>query len=177
MADLTFGRMRDVGGLPELVRSLAGEEGLDRLFRDQGLPTSLLDDPDAPVLMRDLIALYQRAADIIGIRSFGLEASRGIKFEQHGPVAHYVLQAQSLLEALERMRTALPFHEVGSRLDIKFEGDALRIEYWNTHQHLHGWRHAGNFTLCLFASLISTYVGGVWRPLRVETCYPDGPWK
>ena len=177
MTNLTFGRIRDVGGLPDLVLNLAGEEGLNRLFQYQGLPIGLLENPDAPVLMRDLIALYQRAADIVGMRSFGLKASRDIEVKEHGPAGRYILQASSLLEALERFRAALPYHEAGSRLDIKTDGDALHIGYWNVHQHFNGWRHAGDFTLCLLGSLIGSYLGSDWRPLRIETCYVAGPWE
>ena len=177
MTDLAFGRLRDLGGLPDLLRDLAGEEGLSRVFREQGLPVTLLDAPDAPVLMRDLVGLYQSAADVVGVRSLGLGASHDIRFEEHGPVAEYILQASTLLEALERARIALPYHESGSSLEIKADGDALHVGYRNVHQHLNGWRHAGDFTLCLIVSLIRAYLGSDWQPSRIEVCYERGPWE
>ncbi|MGI9491722.1 MAG: AraC family transcriptional regulator ligand-binding domain-containing protein [Geminicoccaceae bacterium] len=177
MTNLDFGRLRDLGGLPDLLRDLAGDEGLSRVFRDQGLPVTLLDAPDTPVLMRDLVGLYQSGADVVGVRSLGLDASRGIKFEEHGPVAEYILQAPTLHQALERLRVALPYHESGSSLEIKADGDALRVGYRNVHQHLNGWRHAGDFTLCLIVSLIRAYLGSDWQPSRIEVCYERGPWE
>ena len=176
MKDLTFGRLRDLGGLPDLTLHLAGEEGLGRAFCDQGLPTALLQSPDAPVPMRDLVGLYQRTADVVCIRSLGLDASRDIRFEEHGPVAEYILQAHSLLEALERLRVSLPYHEGGSSIEIRADGDELRVGYRNTHQQAIGWRHAGDFTLCLIVSLIKAYMGSDWQPSRIEVCCEKGPW-
>ena len=177
MTALAFGRIRDLGGLPDLVLHLAGKEGLSRAFRDQGLPITLLECPDAPVPMRHLVGLYQRAANVVGVRSLGLDASRDIRFEEHGPVAEYILQAHSLLEALERLRVSLPYHEGGSSLEIRADGDEFRVGYRNNHQQVNGWRHAGDFTLCLIVSLIRAYLGSDWRPSRIEACYGKGPWE
>ena len=177
MTDLAFGRVRDLGGLPDLVLHLGGKEGLSRAFRDQGLPITLLECPDAPIPMRDLVGLYQRAANVVGIRSLGLEASRDVNFEEHGPVAEYASQAQTLHQALERLRFALPYHEGGSSLEIRADGDELRVGYRNHYQQTYGWRHSGDFSLCIIVSLIRAYLGSDWRPSRIEACYGKGPWE
>ena len=78
MTEIGYGRLRDLGGLPDLMSSLAGEEGLNRAFRDQGLPIALLATPDTPVPMRDIIGLYRHAAEITGTRSIGLNANSDI---------------------------------------------------------------------------------------------------
>jgi len=117
---------------------LAGDEELSRAFRDQGLPTALLATPDAAVRMRDLIGLYRCAAEITGVRSFGLQASTGVRVEQHGLFGQYLMQARNLPHALERFRTALPYHESGSSLEIEAKGNEIRIGYRNLHQGLVG---------------------------------------
>ncbi len=173
---VSYGRLRDLGGLPDMVVALSGPEGLARMFREQQLPLGLLDSPDTPVPMRDLVALYQRAAEICGIRSFGLEASIDVDVADHGLVARYVLQASTLGKALDNFRAALPFHESGSELRVECGGGEARVCYTNIYQDMIGWRHAGDFTLCIIVGVIRHYLGHDWAPIRVETCYPKGDW-
>lgn len=176
MQEIGYGRLRDIGGLPELLQSLAGDEGLARAFRDQDLPLALLEAPDATVPMRDIMALYHRASEITGRRSFGLEASRDIDMSQHGDMGRYIMQAPDLVRAFARFRAALPYYETGSALEIEAAGSEVRFGYWNIYQSLVGWRHTGDFTLCALADVIDGFLGRGWQPLRIETCYGEGPW-
>ncbi len=176
MTDISYGRIRDMGGLPDVLREMVGEAGLERVLSDQHMPLSILKMPDAVVLMRDLISLYYRAALVTGMRSFGLVASDGLAAEDYGLVCLYSMQAPDLLTALKRCQNALPFHESGSSLHITAGRSELRLGYHNICQDKIGWRHAGDFTLCRFATLLSAYLGADWQPLRIETCYAMGPW-
>lgn len=176
MDAIGYGRMRDLGGLPDLLQSLAGDAGLARAFRDQDLPLALLTAPDATVPMRDILALYHRASEITGRRSFGLEASADVDISQHGEMGSYITQAPDLVRATTRFRAALPYYETGSTLGIEARGREVRIAYRNIYQDLVGWRHVGDFTLCVIADLVAGYLGRDWRPLRIETCYDEGPW-
>lgn len=176
MTKIGFGRIRDVGDLPDLLRQMAGEEGLERVFHDQDMPLSILETPDAVVPMRDLISLYGRAARITGVRSFGLVASSGLTAEDYGFACLYALQAPDLLKALKRFQAALPHHESGSSLHLAADGNELCVGYHNIYQDMVGWRHGGDFTLCGLATLIGAYLGEDWQPLRIDTCYDKGPW-
>ena len=60
---------------------------------------------------------------------------------------------------------------------MQVEGNELRVGYRNNYQGLNSWRHAGDFTLCVIADVISAYLGDGWQPLRIETCYAKGPWE
>jgi AraC-like DNA-binding protein len=176
MMDIGYGRIRDLGGLPDLLCEMAGQEGLKRVFDDQDISLSILKTPDALVPMRDLISLYSSAARITGKRSFGLVASSGLKAEEFGLAAQYAIQAPDLITALKRFQTALPYHESGSSLHLTADGNELRVGYYNNYQNMVGWRHAGDFTLCGLVTLISVYLGEGWQPLRIETCYAKGAW-
>ena len=176
MMDISYGRIRDVGGLPDLLREMAGKEGLERVFHDQDMPVSILETPDAVVPIRDLILLYNRAARIAGVRSFGLVASSGLTPGDYGLACLYAIQAPDLLTALKRFQTALPHHESGSSVHLAADGNELRVGYHNIYQDMLGWRHAGDFTLCGLATIIGSYVGKDWQPLRIDTCYAKGPW-
>jgi AraC-like DNA-binding protein len=126
--------------------------------------------------MRDVIGLYHRAAAVTGLRSFGLQSTTDVDVQDHGLIGHYVMQAQDLPNALGRFRTALPHHENGSSLELETRGNELRIGYRTIYQDLVGWQHGGDFTLCVIADVISSFLGDDWRPLRIETCYKKGSW-
>ena len=177
MRTLGYGRLRDIGGLPDLVKNLAGEEGLHRVFADQDLPIELLRAPDRAVPMRDIIGLYHCAAQVTGLRSFALDATANIDVAEHGLTGDYVMQAPDLRGALRRFQRALPYHESGSRLEVEADDRELRIFYRSAYQDMIGWNYGGDFTLCIIADVITGYVGSDWRPLRIETCYGRGRWE
>jgi AraC-like DNA-binding protein len=169
VAQLHYGRIRQLGGLPHFVRSLAGEQGLNRVFRDQNLPVALLDTPDAAVPVRDILGLYHRAAQVTGIRRIGLDSSKGFDAAHHGLTGRYVMQAPDLLSALGRIRAVLPYYETGSSLLIEAEGDEMRFRCRSACEDVVGWRHKGDFSLRVIADVISGYLGDDWTPLRIET--------
>lgn len=177
MSEIVYGRIRDLGGLPELLRSKAGCEGVADAFKGQELPLTLLDIPDAPVPMRDLIGLYHRAATITGIRSFGLEASHNSAIADRGLFGAYISQAPTLLGAFVRAQKVSPYFESGSKVDVEFAGDKLVLGHRHCLQEMNGWRHLSAFKLSLGIRLIRHYLGEDWHPELVQTCIPKGPWE
>lgn len=173
----SFGRIRDLNGLPELIVHLAGDDGLENAFARQSLPLELLDTPEAIIPMRDLIALYRNAAEVCGMRSFGLAAAVGIEFENYGAWGNFIVQAPTLRQALRRFQIALPYYETGSRLTMREFGDEFVIGYENTYQNLSGYRHAGDMVLRVIEALIRDYLGTHWIPLKVSICGIPGPWE
>ena len=149
---------------------------LPRFLKVKDLPLKLLDYPDALVPMRDLIALYHRASEVTALRSFGLEASRDLSVGDFGAFGTYVSSAKTLAEAITRLRKVTPYYETGSDITAEFADEKFIVSYRNILQNLNGWRHAGDFTLCLLACIIKCYLGEEWRPDSVENCYTKGRW-
>jgi AraC-like DNA-binding protein len=177
MVDLTYGRIRDLNGLPELVVQKAGEDALQDVFARQSLSTELLKDPQAVIPMKDLILLYCNAAEVCAIRSFGLEAAKDVKFDDYGAFGGFVTQAPTLRRALLRLQKVLPFYESGSRVTLQEFGNEFIVSYENIYQNMVGFRHAGDMTIRLIEGLIRYYLGENWHPLRVVTCCAKGIWE
>jgi AraC-like DNA-binding protein len=176
MIDRSYGRIRDVAALPELLVRYAGTEGLERAFARQSISTDLLDMPDAVLPMRDIVALYRNAAEISAIRSFGLHAARDLDITEFGVTGRFIMQAQTLRQALNRFQVALPFYESGSALSLEEAGDEFIVGYKNISPGLPGFRQAGDMTIRMIEGVIRGYSCEKWRPRRVETCYAAGPW-
>ena len=99
MADVSYGRVSDLSGLPDVILSHAGEEGLERALSRQSLSPEILEHPDAVIPMKDLIALYRNASEICAIRSIGLDAVQGLRPCDYGPMGSFVGQASTLRRA------------------------------------------------------------------------------
>ncbi len=177
MVDLTYGRIRDLNGLPELVVQKAGENALYDVFARQSLSIELLDDSDAIIPMKDLISLYRNAAEVCAIRSFGLEAAKDVHIDDYGAFGGFMTQAPTLRRAFLRLQKTLPFYESGSRVTLQESGKEFIVGYENIHQNMVGFRHAGDMTIRLIEGLIRCYLGEDWHPRRVLACCTKGFWE
>ncbi len=176
MNEMTFGRVSDLNGLPELILDLGGEEALVRVFERQSVPREILDDSDAVIPMKDIIGLYRSASEITGIRSFGLVAAEDVDLDEYGQMADFVLSATTLKGALARFKAALPYYESGSALSVCFSENDCIIGYQNVFQSIVGFRQAGDMTLRIIEAVIQTYLGPDWHPSSVRLACSNGPW-
>ncbi len=170
-----YGRVRDLLMLAELIVEHAGDDGLEHVLDQRGIPKPLLDEPDAVVPMRDIIGLYRDAAIVLGHRSFGLHSAKGLDMAEYGAMGEFVMSAPTLLAALKRFQKTLPCYESGSHLYLKLAGDELSVGYENDFQDMPGFRQAGDMTLRLIEGVIRGYLGDDWAPKRLETNYALGP--
>ena len=86
--DVGFGRVSDLNGLPELIVQKAGKDALYTILGQQSIPIELLEQPDAILLMKDLISLYRGAAEVTAVRSFGLDAARGLDLRDYASMGN-----------------------------------------------------------------------------------------
>lgn len=171
--DLTYGRIRDLGGLPEALRSIAGDAGVAQVFKHRDIPVKLLDSPDTLVPMRDLVAIYHRASEVTANQSFGLEASRLTTIANRGLFGAYIAQAPTLYDACVRASRVSPHFESGCELSVELRNDQFVVIYRNAYQGLNGWHHMGAFKFAMLGNLVTAFVGKNWRPERIETCFSE----
>ena len=142
--NVSYGRISDLNGLPELIVQKAGQDALRWVLDQQSIPVELLEEPDAIILMKDMIALYRSAGEVTGLRSFGLKAGQGLNISDYGAMGNFILQAPSLKEGLLRFQSALPFYESGSWLTLQETDAEFIIGYENVYQNIAGFRNAGD---------------------------------
>ncbi len=177
MDQVTYGRIRDLNGLPELLVRKAGHEGLRTALDRHSLSMSVLDCPDAIIPMKDIIGLYRTASEVTSIRSFGLKARESTAITEFGLNGDFMMQARTLKDALKRFQAALPYHESGSSLIIQETRDELIIGYKNIFQDMIGYRHGGDMTLRVIEAVINAFLGKNWNPRRITLCGKKGPWE
>ncbi len=174
---MTFGRVSDLNGLPELILAWGGEEALRRTLDRQILPYEILDDRDAVIPMKDIIGLYRNAAEVTGIRSFGLKATEGIELSEYGAMADFVLSAKTLKGAIAKFKTGLPYYESGSEISVQYSENECTIGYQNLFQSIVGFRQAGDMTLRILEAVIRAYLGPEWCPKSIKLACSSGPWE
>ena len=177
MNEMTFGRVSDLNGLPQLIVSYGGESALERALERQSLPFEILGDREAVILMKDIIGLYRNAADVTGLRSFGLQVADGVDLSDYGIFADFVLQSKTLKEAIFKFQNGLPYYESGSSVTVLYMEHECTIGYQNTFQGVAGFRQAGDMTLRIIEAIIRAFLGPDWRPNRLKLACSPGRWE
>lgn len=99
----------------------------DTVFRDAGLDTARLRDPNARYPFRDVTQVWQRAVDITGDRCFGLEAANHWHPTTTHALGYAWMASSSLREALERSVRFSRIVSDASRLQLEDDGDSCRL--------------------------------------------------
>lgn len=120
---------RALTGFPALVE----DHGADprTLLRECGIPAAALDDPDLPIPLDGLAALYEHAASRLALDDFGLRLSARQDLSIYGSLALIVLHSPTVGEALQRLVRHFSFHTPGARISIGDgdEPDHLCVSY------------------------------------------------
>ncbi len=171
MSVQAFTRVCDLSILPELVAKTAGPMELHRIFQDQGVALELLNHPQEPLLQRDCLRLYQRAADVTGTRAFGLRIGAGGSIRKLGVQWEYATSAPSLKHALSRCVETIRLHQNFSHIDVTHEGSNVRFAYHCGDRRRIGWRQYADMIVCLMVDFVRCYAGDKWLPVRIEVNY------
>ncbi len=164
MAVRAYTRVSDLGALPSLVTQAAGARVLARICHDQDVPIAILDHPDAMLLYRDWLGLFQRGALVTGERCIGLRIGSGLGISDLGLFGQYVASAPDLKQALVRGVRDMQFHESFSTVDIAQDGDDIKFSYRSVEQGGGGWRHAADMVLCVMVDIVRQFTGNRWSP-------------
>ncbi|QEY62919.1 AraC family transcriptional regulator [Metapseudomonas lalkuanensis] len=121
-----FIRTTSFGGFRELVTQL-GQDPHPLLARFRIRP-ELLDDEDARVPFRSLIALLESAAEELHCADFGLRMSDYQNLAVLGPIALIARNAETVGHALTEIVRFIGYHSSGIQLDLdRSEPDAPRL--------------------------------------------------
>ena len=165
---------RGIGPLPALVDEMEGHRATQRLFVDVGLPLALIEEPGVMMPLRDLVALYERAARVTGNPLFGLDAGRAMA-NDFGPWSDYARSAPTLGACLARASRGLAFHQSSTRLSLSLDGPQALYTY---HVPVAGPRARAQHvehTLPALLSAFRRYTGPDWSPDAIEVDLPrDG---
>ena len=122
-------RARALTGFDELVRLNGGDPG--RLLRAEGLRRGLLDAPDATLPLTAFANLMARAAEALEVPDFGARMAAYQDVSVLGMIALVALNSDTVAQALEGVRRAMPYHSPGLMSEIGIEGREVRLHIWH----------------------------------------------
>ncbi len=164
-------RISGLGALPELFEQRAGERALQRVFEQEGLPTSVIGAPQTPIPLTAMIGLIERCARHLGDRTFGLDIGQGMPETAYGMWARYGMSAPTLGAALRRLCATDWAQSSSSSLDLVWDTDHWLWRNVMPPTGLDVTQHADH-VLPPMMWLCRLYLGQDWRPAWVEVNYP-----
>jgi len=171
MSVKAYTRVCDLGSLPRLVAEGAGPGAVQQIFQEQEVPVSILDRPDTPLLYRDCLGLYRRAADVTGRPGIGLQVGAQLGIRDLGLFGRYVSEAPTLGHALVRSKDTVRYHETCSDVCFEYLGRDIRFIYHCCGQSNIGWRQHGDVIVCVLIDIVRCYLGPEWVPNYIEVCH------
>lgn len=162
---------RGMGSLPDLVESREGARSVKRLFDRVGLPLAVAAEPDGMLPLRDLVALFENAAQITGDPLFGLNVGLQMA-DKFGVWSHYPRSAPDLRTGLRRGSRGIRYHQTGTRLELTVTGNLARYSYHMDLRRPSDGRQHLEHTIPALLDTFRSYAGTAWRPLYIEVDYP-----
>lgn len=159
-----------------LVRSVskiidaAAAQGVEpgELYRAVELEPALLTDPDNRIPFSQIVALYQRAADLTGDDAFGLHVGERVDARLFDVLGYVVVNSPTLGTALDRL---VRYHSIWSNgaffnLDISRSQTRLIYEYFGGQSDV--CRHDCEMTMSLVVSFARRMASLDWAPREVS---------
>ncbi len=168
-------RASGFGPLPKVFEQRAGEFALWRAFEHEGLPVEVIGAPQTPIPLRSMIDLFERCAQVLGDRTFGVDVGFEMaKSWGFGLWGRYGVGAPTFGEAIERYNQTFWAHSRGGRLELVRSGDrwlwrcvARSINASNT-------QHADHMIGPMLI-IAREFLGHNWSPDWVEVSYRRDP--
>ncbi|MGI9514170.1 MAG: AraC family transcriptional regulator ligand-binding domain-containing protein, partial [Anderseniella sp.] len=162
----------ELGALPALVREASGGRALRRLLASLGIPTAVLDTPQARIPMEAMIQLFDAAAREVGDDDFGLRVGRGTGLEDFGDWAAYAAGGRDLGAGIRRLCDTIWVHDTGSRMWLAPKSSHV-VWYHTTGLAVDCQLRAYSDHLVKpMLDFVRAFLGDGWEPDWLELDYP-----
>lgn len=161
-----------LAGLSEWVRHTFGERVLQQANRAAMLDIETIEDQDCFIphaTMNGFLAEIERRS---GERDFGLMIAPHLSLARYGCWGAYVLDGDTLGEALARAISTIAYHSRGDRMELSVAGGRARAAYVNAARGQPGYGHVAVGTTGVLLSLFRRYLPPDWRPRSIELDVP-----
>lgn len=171
-AHIPMTTVSELGSLPALVREASGERALRRLLSDAGIPTSVLEAPQARIPLEAMVDLFDTAARNVGDEYFGLRVGSGTGLDDFGDWVAYAVGARDLGMGLERLCKAIWVHDTGSRMWLAVKPGHVVWHYTTGLTLDCSVRAYSEHLLQPMLDFVRAFLGEDWEPDWLELDYP-----
>jgi len=159
----------------KIIKSAAAQGVPARaLYEAIKMNPAALTDPDQRIPFAQVVALYERAAELTGDDAFGLHVGEAVDPKAFDVLGYAVINSPTLGEALDRMVRYNFIWTNGSCFSVDATGALTRIVYEYLDHTITERRHDTEMTLAAIAALGRTVANSELSPARV-TFQHDSP--
>lgn len=164
-----------LAGIPNLVAHAFGESVLRQANRAAMLDVELIEDQNCFIPHTTLTAFLNEVERRTGEPNIGLMVAPHLSVGRYGCFGDYILEAQTLGEAIERAIRAMEYHSRGDRAGLAVSGGVAVFAYASATHGRDGYRHVACGALGVMLDLCRRFAPPGWRPLRIEMNVPRPP--
>jgi AraC-like DNA-binding protein len=140
----------------------------DELLRHVGVDRRALDEPDARVPFRHLVALYELAAERARDEAFGLRVGAATDPSMFDVLGHATLACPTLGAAIDTVARYLRVLQEGAAIAVAVEGSLARVSYTIHDRGAGPHRQETEATLAIALRFIRVLTGREVRPVEVR---------
>jgi len=154
----------------EKIANAAVAHGVDaeRLFEAVNLDASVLEDPDNRIPFAQLVALYEKAAELTGDDDFGLHIGESVNVSSFDVVGYCALNSSTLGAAFERVARYHSIWTDGALFTLESVNEMSTIVYRYVDTSIVKHRQDSEMTLATVTALCRRLATPQFAPLAVE---------
>jgi hypothetical protein len=140
---------------------------VERLMKQAGLPTAVVDEPDALISYHSLGHFMEAAALSEGIDDFGLRVAQASSVYDIGAFGAFVVNAPTLYVALERFIKMIKAYSSGADFCLKHQQDVVWFCRKGVDRVPDGRLHSEHYTLIYMVNVVLQAAGSQWWPDKI----------
>src|SRR4051794_10674316 len=138
------------------------------LYAAVNLHPSVLLDPDNRIPFAQLVALYEKAAELTGDDNFGLHIGQSINPTAFDVVGYCALNSPTLGAAFARVARYHSIWTDGALFNVETANDTSAVVYTYADTSIHNHRHDAEMTLATVATLCRNIASPDFAPTSVQ---------
>lgn len=162
-------------GLPAFVRDEFGEKTLIRANRAAGFDADLIEARNFFIPQHALLNFVDVIEKACGEPDFGLVIAPTMNVGAYGSFGRFILEAETLGQAIERSIATLQYHSTHDRLSTSMCGNEVHFSYAFGSAGAPGYKSVAIAAAGELLSVFRAFLPSSWRPLRIELDIPKPP--
>ena len=140
----------------------------ETLYESVNLDTSVLNDPDSRIPFAQIVALYEKAAELTGDDEFGLHLGESVALSAFDIVGYCALNSPTLGAAFTRVARYHSIWTDGALFTVESAGETSAVVYRYVDTSILDHRHDSEMTLATVTTLCRSIATPDFTPATVE---------
>lgn len=141
---------------------------VQRLLATTKLPTSVLEDPEALLPLKQVFEFYEQSVQAEGCESLGLLVGQKIQIEDLGAFGRLLRHSLTLHDAIQTAIHMIAAYNSGDRIWLIEQGDQVWLCRKFTDEIDVGRQYADQCSVMIMIHLVQLAAGSEWKPTEIH---------